>query len=361
MLFRWLNISEGDRQHVWRLYGWYCRLMLCGSCIGVVTWVAWMQYLAHDFSSTRDMSLSLPQKYSMYSLAMRWIAAFRATYAMQFLCLSTAKLIVLDRMSDFVAGGWISRHWSVGRRIVMAAVVAGNLVGLASNVAAAARYGAVADLAMQASANFADNNPSAGSQKLFQARHELEGANFTSSFQFFSEVAVLLFIVSSFAVVGAACSRRIASSLSRRDAADAAVAAGCQLQRQIIGTTAVVFVTFLLRSVYSTISAVSFKLQDISAACSGINPCDASCTNSFTHIALWMLLTPEFQLIVVLASSPLPLLVALWGMTSQRMRQGMQRRQVDNEMVEANDAVLNKVALEANDGASDKQAFWRRG
>ena len=97
-------MSEGDRQHVWRLYGWYCGLMLCGSCIGVITWVLRMEYLANDFSSTRDRSLLPPQKYAMYSLAMRWFAAFRVTYAMEFLCLSTAKLIVLDRMSDFVAG-----------------------------------------------------------------------------------------------------------------------------------------------------------------------------------------------------------------------------------------------------------------
>ena len=32
----------------------------------------------------------------------------------------------------------------------------------------------------------------------------------------------------------------------------------------------------------------------------------------------WLLYTPEFQLTVVLISSPLALIVALWGMTSER-------------------------------------------
>jgi hypothetical protein len=45
---------------------------------------------------------------------------------------------------------------------------------------------------------------------------------------------------------------------------------------------------------------------------------------------LWLLYTPEFQLIVVLISSPLAMIVALWGMTSARMLQQMKsnRRQM---------------------------------
>jgi hypothetical protein len=37
----------------------------------------------------------------------------------------------------------------------------------------------------------------------------------------------------------------------------------------------------------------------------------------------WLLYTPEFQLIIVLISSPLALLVALWGMTDKRALQHM--------------------------------------
>jgi hypothetical protein len=44
----------------------------------------------------------------------------------------------------------------------------------------------------------------------------------------------------------------------------------------------------------------------------------------------WLLYTPEFQLIVVLISSPLAMIVAMWGMTSDSMLQRMQsnRRQM---------------------------------
>ena len=41
----------------------------------------------------------------------------------------------------------------------------------------------------------------------------------------------------------------------------------------------------------------------------------------YLHMQFWLLLTPEFQLSVVLISPPLALLVALWSMTSDRTLQ----------------------------------------
>jgi hypothetical protein len=83
----------------------------------------------------------------------------------------------------------------------------------------------------------------------------------------------------------------------------------------MLATTAVVFAAFLLRSVFSTMFAVSFLLRDASVDCLGL--CDPSCRNVYGIISFWMTYTPEFQLIVMLISSPAALLVALWGMTSK--------------------------------------------
>jgi hypothetical protein len=41
----------------------------------------------------------------------------------------------------------------------------------------------------------------------------------------------------------------------------------------------------------------------------------------------WMTYTPEFQVLIVLVSSPLTLLVALWGMTSNATLQLMKSSQ----------------------------------
>ena len=90
---------------------------------------------------------------------------------------------------------------------------------------------------------------------------------------------------------------------------------------QILGTAAFVFVTFLLRAVFSTMNALANALQNEGAACPTY--CGIPCNNVWTLIQLWLVLTPEFQQIVVLISSPLALIVALWGMTSERTLQHM--------------------------------------
>ena len=101
---------------------------------------------------------------------------------------------------------------------------------------------------------------------------------------------------------------------------------------RIVGTAALVFVTFLLRAVYSTMFALSNQLQNAGnyVNCPSSTQCDASCYNVYRLMQEWLFYTPEFQLTVVLISSPLAMIVALWGMTSDRTLQRMQsnRRQM---------------------------------
>jgi hypothetical protein len=240
---------------------------------------------------------------------------------MEFLCLSVAKLLVLHRMADFAVakGDGMSRRLAVGGRVVMAVVVAGTVAGLCGNVAAAVYSKEAGDLNMAASAAYAANNTNAGVMFNNLAAQKTSVAAEVGSVQSFCEVAVLLIIILAFAVVGIACARRVSSAL--RNTNDAHGAAGRQLQRQIVGTTAFVFVTFLLRAVFSTMNALANALQNDAADCA--NDCDPSCSNVWELIQSWLQCTPEFQLSVVLISSPLALLVALWGMTSKRALQHM--------------------------------------
>jgi hypothetical protein len=346
MFYRWRRMDEENRPRVWRLYGWYSALMFCGSCVGTVTWAAWMQNVVNSAIRNFDTNLSLSQQLDHIALAFRWRSVFQVTYAIEFLCLSAAKLLVLDRMSDFAAGG-APRRWAVGGRIVMAAVVAGSVAGLAGNVAAAVYYERTAEFAFAASAAVADRDIASFSKNRQQVIDLQRLAVSTAAMQAFCEVAVLLLIVLSFAVVGVACARRVASAMPGLGAAGGVMAAGRQLWRQIVGTTGVVFVTFLLRSVYSTMSAVAFKLQDSDNSCPGNTQgfCNASCFNVFSNIVSWLTLTPEFQLMVVLLSKPLPLLVALWGMTSKRLLQQMQPGQRELATVTVKDSLLKKLTV----------------
>ena len=96
----------------------------------------------------------------------------------------------------------------------------------------------------------------------------------------------------------------------------------------MVVTTVVVFVAFVVRSVQSTMFAVARQLQDGPRICPGVTDfCDPSCQNVFTHITQWAGNTPEFQVSIVLVSSPLTLLVALWGMTSRQTLQAMKSKE----------------------------------
>ena len=182
------------------------------------------------------------------------------------------------------------------------------------------------------------NNTAHGRNFVDLAQQEAQLAASTQSLQSFCELAVLLLIIVAFAVVGAACARRISSEQQHHDAlvntADAAAAAPAwrQLRLRIVGTTAFVFVTFLLRAVYSTMFALANQLQNNGnyVNCPSSSGCDASCYNVYRLMQVWLIYTPEFQLMVVMISSPLSLLVALSGMTTDRALRQMQsnRRQM---------------------------------
>ena len=311
-------MEEEDRPRVWVLYGWFSGLMCVGSVVGAVTWAFRMRTLVAFFTLFTP-GLPLAQFKSLLVQAQYWNAAFYATYAIEFLCLSVAKLLVLDRMADFALAkvDGMSRRLAVGGRVVMAAVVVVNVVGLCGDVAAAVLYKQASDLNYAAAAAFAANSTEADAIGA-QASQKITVASNAVSVQQFCEVAVLLIIILAFAVVGIASARRVSSALRHMN--DEHGAAGRQLRRQIVGTAAVVFVTFLLRAVFSTMNAFADALQIRAPNCHG---CDTACNHVWTVIQHWLLLTPEFQLIVVLISSPLALLVALWGMTSERTLQHM--------------------------------------
>ena len=341
-------MQEEDRGHVWWLYGWVSGLMACGSCVGAVAWAARMMNLVSIFKA--DSSTDRAKLSSLVALSYSWRAAFTVTYAIEFLCMSVAKLMVLDRMSVFAApqGTRMLKLWVAAGRAVMAIVVLGNAVGLAANAAAAVHYQKASEAENSASAYYAASNIDAGKSSSLVSNIELGRANSIASVQSFCEVAVLLLIVVAFAVVGVLSARRVSLALREVEKMRAvqtlnqpgvvvspvfaeATTQGKALRLKMAGTTAYVFVAFVARSAFSTMFALSYQLQDFGKAiCPNFpkrEPCDASCYNVYTHIVTWMFYTPEFQLTILLISSPLALLFALWRITPKATRQLMKSSQ----------------------------------
>jgi hypothetical protein len=348
MLYLWWRMDEEGRQRVWSLYGWFCGLMVCGSCFGAVSWAALIMQVqnvlnANDaFLRRRDFV----QQWSLAAISFSWNAVFRVMYAIEFMCLSAARLTVLDRFSDFAAGqDEVTRKlWAARGRIMMAVVVLGNAVGLAANVAAAVYAQRAADGYNTASALFAANSTQVANvwQYVSLSQTEAQRASSMATVQYFCEVAVLLLIVAAFVVAGVACTRYIRTRLLAVDAASVPAVmgnyvhfVGGELRRRVVVTTVVVFVAFVVRSLQSTMFAVANQLQDV-ASCPGVTGfCDPSC-NVFTHMYGWSARTPEFRVMIVLISSPLTLLVALWGMTSRQTLHAMNSKKQEVLMIQRN-------------------------
>jgi hypothetical protein len=287
-----------------------------------------MMHLVNLFEAHYEPSHSALQL-SHYSQSFSWLSAFRVLYSIEFMCLCTANLMVLDRMSLFAApqGTRLMKRWALAGRVVMAAVVLGNALGLAANAAAAVHYQKVADVYNTASTGPILNYSSYSSyvRQVAQERHR---AASIASLQSFSEVAVLLFIVIAFVVAGVMSARRVTSSLHALKAASEEAATARALRLQVLGTTSSVFVSFLVRCAWATLYAIAYQWRDRDIDSDGrcyarTMMCDSTCRNVFALMSVWLTYTPEFQLTIILMASPVAQLIALWGMTSKSTLQLM--------------------------------------
>ena len=109
-------------------------------------------------------------------------------------------------------------------------------------------------------------------------------------------------------------------------------AAGRNLRLQILGAFATVFVTFLIRTAWSILNALSYEEDSFSNLIGGCKPCDGSCSSVSVPLFYFLQFTPQLQMSIMLVSSPLTLLVALWGMTGVRALELMavKRQQLDS-------------------------------
>jgi uncharacterized RmlC-like cupin family protein len=275
-------------------------------------------------------SISDPvQSASLLAVSYSWYYVFLVPYAVEFLCMCAAKLMVLDRMMVFAAqqDEGLQKRWALAGRVVMAVVVLGNAVGLAANAAAAVHYHKAAQAESAATAAYAANNTEHGLLFNSLSQEEVQLGGSILSVQSFCEVAVLLLIVVAFAVVGALC-RRLLSSRFRRLGVDAGydafmATAGSRLRLRMLGTTGFVFVTFVARAAFSTMFMVAYRLRKVRESCPDL--C-GECNNIYWLITQWLNYTPEFQTMIVLISSPVALLVALWSMTPKHLLQPMKSK-----------------------------------
>jgi hypothetical protein len=188
---------------------------------------------------------------------------YRVAYPIEFLCLSLALLMVLDRMFKFSTP--VSPRCA---RAVVAVVAACIVAGLCGSFVSAAQHVETSVYWRKTSVALASNDTFNLNKSRDQARALTELSASTASVYFFSEAVALLIIIACFSFVGIVTSRRVSIMLKAIRASSAAATAGKKLHTNVTVTTTFIFLTFLLRFVYSFMFALAHALQDSSASCS---------------------------------------------------------------------------------------------
>ena len=140
----------------------------------------------------------------------------------------------------------------------------------------------------------------------------------------------LVIMLVSFVVAGALCIRRFYTGATNNSTE--AGRRNNKVRRQIIATVSTVFATFLIRSVYAAALAASRQGGNLflTPFVSGRSDYDSACKNDHNLagvcdpcqglglvVQIWLYLCPAFSFTVFLLSSPVTILVALWGMTTE--------------------------------------------
>lgn len=159
--------------------------------------------------------------------------------------------------------------------------------------------------------------------------HSLRFQGYASICEGFSLVTILI----SFVVAGIHCIRRF--NQSNIDANSAVGRQNNSVRIRIFVTVSSVFVSFLMRSVYAVVLAISRNNNKLLSIFSPDQKCDNTCLpcqQLGVIVQSWIYYTPQFSESLLLASSPLTMLIAVWGMTSPHFVQKMKARFSERNM-----------------------------
>jgi hypothetical protein len=337
-LARWCKWSAEEKAQGWRLYGWFTALCCLGSLAGAISFAARVAALAQRFPRQRveqianktDYEFQQVSEYRVVELRLAVLHFVFLPFELGFVTVS--QLLILYRMQQFSMSRLLQRpSWIILSRVFLTAVFSGIVVGVCGNAAGVKYLSDAVDFSVKSVAAFAAGDIDNAKELQRQAKSvESYGAGLLS-IQRFCEVCILLLLISVFMIVGVASYRIIAVALRTlfhaetrivfhskqgRDLLSQAGSQGRRLQFKIVATFVFVFLTILVRSVFSVMYALALSFNEISNKCSP-SECDP-CKNVYSHILSWILYTPAFQQVTMLVASPVSQLVALWGMSGVR-------------------------------------------
>jgi len=340
----WWLASQSVREQVWQFYGWFTALVFCGSCVGCAAFATFMTFSNLGFQFRIQVQAlgyvavlesELGRVFLLLYKSFFFQVVYNILYPIELAFMSLAKLFVLDRMvtlAKFKQNPALQQRFSVASRVVVALVVCINIVSIAGGIVNAAHIQPILNLI---ASGIADYNANPGvqtalrilGQDLPQSQPLFQKFFIFSNVQFICEAVLLALLVAVFTVTGIVCIRRILGLVIAP--ADTQLEENRQsMLRQILGTVLVIFVSFLLRITFSILqvtarywTATHLTSAEITAfLLPGLPGGQLPPTNNCVALLSFYAVVPEFQVVIILLSSPVALVVALWGMTTLRAR-----------------------------------------
>jgi hypothetical protein len=325
---QWKRLDETDRDTIWRLYGVFTCLAFVGSICGVVTWSI---FLVSDRLYIGALSLGTSandrvQRSAELGSSYELRGPFHVSKALTFLFVSLAKLMVLDRMMQFTAKraqGALVRRMGAVRRVVLGIVLVVNAVGVAATLASTPYFALAAGADSAAAAAFSKNNTAGttlGTSLLLDAERHIRVGNTCVAVGQVCIVACLLDIMTTFLAAGVLVAVRIREFLVGVGLGKSTSSARSAryLLVQTCLTVAVVFTAFLIRTAFEIALALgAFYNLKVGSSRESCGICDP-CQSDYYLLHVWIDATPEVMASVMVLAEPVTLLIALWGMTSER-------------------------------------------
>ena len=211
----WKRLGRSIKREIWHLFGWFSALAASGCFIGTFAFAANMMQLSEGFEAnltpnySRDFNLQ-------YEAVFRWKAVYVALFPLEFMCISIAKLLVLERLYNFVLPKLDSaialRLKRFGFATIICVVVC-NTIAVAANIAQAVYLSRASSLMQKAAATpdgAAAHSLRRDAMVLFH-----EKAQSLATLQKMCEATLLLVIIVAFVVVGFFSMRRISGALQQ--------------------------------------------------------------------------------------------------------------------------------------------------
>ncbi len=331
--------------------------MFVGNTSGAIAWSAAMPYsnFSYKLMDLTDIT-SFQQYYSAAASVARFYSIFLVPYGFECMCLILSKLMLLGRLTHNavhsshvhapeiarvgrmrLSGRVVSRFYTI---MTGAAVLCAATALLASLVAAAFQV-SYAGLVERASLACDDSGNSTDASIYWSS--EADDMNtrtfYADVVQSNAEAAALLLIpvafvvlvtvsVSMFRQVEHVAARALLDAGGRGGGGTSGARANVEVfvedtmhaaaeqRRRLVAACVIVMIAFPVRAAFDFLQAYALFSPSQNEEC-GI--CDTCQSDPFL-ISLWLKFTPEFQPIVVALSSPLPLALSLWLITTAHAR-----------------------------------------